>query len=164
MNILRVIDTVDGTTVDGIGFRTSIYFAGCRHRCPGCHNPSTWDFAAGCDVSIEELMAIITKNDMNVTFSGGDPIFQAEVLLPLAKEIAKSGKTIWCYTGFTYEQLLTMPHASELLDYIEVLVDGRFIEQLRDTELLFRGSSNQRLIDVKATRRSGKIVEWVSDF
>lgn len=141
---LRVIDIVEGTSVDGPGLRTSIYLAGCAHACPGCHNPQTWDFKAGRDMSVDELMDIIRRNDFNVTFTGGDPMYQAEALLPLAREIHNAGYTIWCYTGFTLEQL--HGHMLELLPYLEALVDGPFIEALRDTDLHFRGSSNQRII------------------
>ena len=93
--VLRVVDIVDGTSVDGPGLRTSIYFAGCDHRCPGCHNPSTWDFNAGRDMTVDELMARIIDNDFNVTFSGGDPLYQLESLTALAEAIKSAGKTIW---------------------------------------------------------------------
>lgn len=143
---LRVIDIIDGTSVDGSGLRTSIYFAGCDHRCPGCHNPSTWDFGAGHDMTIEELMIRIIDNDFNVTFSGGDPLYQTIPLTTLAKAIKKTGKTIWCYTGFIYEEIADKSPYKELLKNIDVLVDGPFIQSLRDTDLHFRGSSNQRII------------------
>lgn len=143
---LRVIDVVEGTSVDGPGLRTSIYLAGCDHRCPGCHNPQTWPHDAGHDMTIDELMAVIEYNDFNVTLTGGDPVYQAEKLLPLLKRIRDIGKTIWLYTGFTYEQLLAMPSAKALLPYLEAVVDGPFIMEQRDPELIFRGSSNQRII------------------
>lgn len=143
---LRVIDIVEGTSVDGPGLRTSIYLAGCDHHCPGCHNPQTWPHDAGRDMSVDEIMAIVEYNDFNVTLTGGDPVYQAENLLPLIKRIKDLGKTIWLYTGFTYEQLLTMPAAKALLPYLEAIVDGPFIIEQRDPELIFRGSSNQRII------------------
>lgn len=163
MNSLRVVSILEGTTVDGPGFRTSIYFAGCDHHCPSCHNPSTWDHEAGSDMSIAEIMERINDADCNVTFSGGDPMLQAEALLPLAEAIRRQGKTIWCYTGYTYEQVLHDKSMSRLLPYLEVLVDGPFIESLRDTSLLFRGSSNQRLIDIDRSKE-GEISLWVSAF
>lgn len=163
MNSLRVVSILEGTTVDGPGFRTSIYFAGCDHHCPGCHNPSTWDREAGSYMSINEIMERIIDADCNVTFSGGDPMLQATALLPLAAAIRKFGKTIWCYTGYTYEQVLCDQTKCLLLPYFEVLVDGPFIESLRDTSLLFRGSSNQRLIDISRSRE-GDINLWKSDF
>lgn len=144
--MLRVVDIVDGTSVDGPGLRTSIYFAGCDHRCPGCHNPSTWDFSAGRDMTVDELMHRIIDNEFNVTFSGGDPLYQFEPLTVLARAVKAAGKTIWCYTGFIYEDLLADPRYAELLSLIDVLVDGPFILSLRDTDLHFRGSSNQRII------------------
>lgn len=144
--ILRVVDIVDGTSVDGPGLRTSIYFAGCDHRCPGCHNPSTWDFRAGYDMTVDQLMRRIIDNDFNVTFSGGDPLYQLQPLTTLARAVKAAGKTIWCYTGFIYEDLLADSRYDEILSLIDVLVDGAFILALRDTDLRFRGSSNQRII------------------
>ena len=147
--ILRVVDIVDGTSVDGPGLRTSIYFAGCDHRCPGCHNPSTWDFRAGYDMTVDQLMRRIIDNDFNVTFSGGDPLYQLQPLTTLARAIKAAGKTIWCYTGFIYEDLLADSRYGEILSLIDVLVDGPFILALRDTDLRFRGSSNQRIISLR---------------
>lgn len=144
MSALRVVDIVEGTSVDGPGLRTSIYLAGCAHRCPGCHNPQTWDFAAGRDMTVDEIMDIVRRADFDVTFTGGDPMYQAEALIPLAREIRRAGYGIWCYTGFTLEEL----HGPmrELLPLLDAIVDGPFVEALRDTELIFRGSSNQRII------------------
>lgn len=164
MGTLRVIDIIEGTSVDGPGLRTSIYFAGCTHRCPGCHNQHTWQFDAGRDMTVDELIGIVNEAGMNVTFSGGDPLLQpdTEALAALARLIRRSGKTLWCYTGFTYEQLAQMPHLQPVLDQVDVLVDGPFIESQRNLSLPFRGSSNQRLIDLAATRRAGcKSVEEV---
>ncbi|MBJ2183474.1 MAG: anaerobic ribonucleoside-triphosphate reductase activating protein [Muribaculaceae bacterium] len=148
---IRVAGIVDGTSVDGPGLRTSIYTAGCAHACPGCHNEQTWPFDSGEDYTVQQLLERIDKNDFNVTLSGGDPMYQAKALLPLAKAIKERGLTIWCYTGFLYEQLLEMPDAAELLKYIDVLVDGPYVDAQRDPDLRFRGSSNQRLIDVAAS-------------
>lgn len=156
---MRILDIVPGTSVDGPGLRTAIYFAGCDHRCPGCHNPQSWDFGGGKDMSLEEIMAVVIENDFDVTFTGGDPLYRVEEILPLARKIREHGKSIWCYTGFIYEDVLTDPHKKEILDYLEVLVDGPFIESLRDIHLLFRGSSNQRLIDIRKSTPSS-IVEW----
>lgn len=156
---LRVIDIVEGTSVDGPGLRTSIYFAGCGHRCPGCHNPETWDFDAGREMTVERIMEIVRYNGFNVTFSGGDPLYRPEALLPLARAIRDEGLTIWCYTGFTYPELADDERYRQLLPLFEVLVDGPFVEKLRDPDLLFRGSSNQRLIDISRST-SQKIVLW----
>lgn len=155
---MRVVDIVDGTSVDGPGLRTTIYFAGCNHHCPGCHNPHTWNFDAGIEMSRQEIIDRIVENDFDVTFSGGDPMYQSSDILPLARQIKSLGKTIWCYTGFLFEEILSSPEMSSLLPYIDVVVDGQFIESLKDTDLIFRGSSNQRIIDVRATLASGNIV------
>lgn len=161
---LRVVDIIDGTTVDGPGFRTSIYFAGCEHRCEGCHNPSTWSMDAGEDMSLGKIISHIKENDMDVTFSGGDPIYQCDNLAILAKAIRSMGYNIWCYTGFLYEQLLDKSEARQLLNEIDVLVDGPFIKSLRDTSLLFRGSSNQRIIDLSKSLERNDIVQWEPEF
>ena len=135
---------------DGPGFRTSIYCAGCAHHCPGCHNPQSWDFKGGYEVTIEELLDIIKADEFaNVTFSGGDPLYQVEAFTELARCIkTETDKTIWCYTGFTYEEIQADPRLSQILPYLDVLVDGPYIEALRDTNLRFRGSSNQRIIEL----------------
>lgn len=144
---LRVIDIIEGTIVDGPGLRTTIYFAGCQHHCPGCHNPETWDFDAGKDMSVEELLEIIDYNGFNVSFSGGDPLFQIDNgLLELASLIRRSGKTVWCYTGFTIEEINKSASLKRICDVVDVIVDGPYIEELRDLSLHFRGSSNQRII------------------
>ena len=145
---LRVLDIVGGTSVDGPGLRTSVYFAGCDHHCPGCHNPQSWDAAGGTEMSIEEIIAVIDENDFNVTLSGGDPLLQAEGVTELARRLKETGRNVWCYTGYTYEQVCASPVLLKILSYIDVLVDGPFIESRRDISLRFRGSSNQRLVDV----------------
>lgn len=160
---LQVLDIVAGTSVDGPGLRTSIYFAGCAHKCPGCHNPQSWDFGGGSTLSGDEILARVEQEGFNVSFSGGDPVYQLPSLIPLAKAIHQKGFSIWLYTGFTFEQLLQMEKVPELLQYLEVVVDGPFVESLRDTSLLFRGSSNQRLVDVRSSLCHGKKVDWISD-
>lgn len=163
---IRVLNVVEETTVDGPGFRTSIYCAGCRHACPGCHNPQSWDMDGGRPVSVEDLCRQVLDDPFaDVTFTGGDPFFQAEAFTALARMIKeRSRKTIWCYTGFTYEALLDNEVHRRLLEQVDVLVDGPFVQSLRNTDLPFRGSSNQRLIDVPASLREGRVVEWASDF
>ena len=153
--------------VDGPGFRTSIYCAGCNHQCPGCHNPQSWDFNGGREMSTAELMHIIMADPFaNVTFSGGDPMYQAAGFAELARAVHEhSNKDIWCYTGytgFTFESLIN-DDQRELLEQIDVLVDGPFIEKQRDPDLLFRGSSNQRLIDVQASLYAGEVILWQPD-
>ena len=141
--------------VDGPGFRTAIYCAGCRHQCPGCHNPQSWDFSGGRPATTDELMRIIEADPYTrgVTFTGGDPMYQPEGFAELADTIRQRTpqKDIWCYTGFTFEQLITNPRQRALLEQIDVLVDGPFLREQRDETLLFRGSRNQRIIDVQAS-------------
>ena len=148
--------------VDGPGFRTAVYAAGCTHHCLGCHNPQSWDIHAGNRMDIEDILDPIMADPFaDVTFTGGDPMMQPEGFTQLAQAIKeRSSKSIWCYTGYTYEQLLAMPEQRKLLNYIDVLVDGPFIQKLRDEQLRFRGSSNQRLIDVQQSLYEGKVVLW----
>ena len=148
--------------VDGPGFRTAVYAAGCTHHCLGCHNPQSWDIHAGNRMDIEDILDPIMADPFaDVTFTGGDPMMQPEGFTQLAQAIKeRSSKSIWCYTGYTYEQLLAMPVQRKLLNYIDVLVDGPFIQKLRDEQLRFRGSSNQRLIDVQQSLYEGKVVLW----
>ncbi|MBQ5983606.1 MAG: anaerobic ribonucleoside-triphosphate reductase activating protein [Bacteroidales bacterium] len=133
---------------DGPGFRISIYCAGCSHHCKGCHNPQSWDFDAGHWMTVDELLDIIKADSLsNVSFSGGDPFYQVDAFTELARRIkAETRKTIWCWTGFTLEEIQADPSLSRMLPYLDVLVDGPFILEQRDTNLLFRGSPNQRII------------------
>ncbi|MDE5840748.1 MAG: anaerobic ribonucleoside-triphosphate reductase activating protein [Muribaculaceae bacterium] len=142
----RVLDIIKGTTVDGPGFRTAIYFAGCRHQCPGCHNPQSWDFNAGNEMTLEELMKIIDEEDFDVTLSGGDPLYHPEEIAELAKAIRASGYKVWLYTGFTIEEIQSSERLSLALPYLNAIVEGPYIADLRDPDLPFRGSSNQRII------------------
>ena len=151
MATISILEIVEDTTVDGPGFRTSVYSSGCPHHCPGCHNPQSWNIENGHPVEVEEILKVILDDPFaDVTFSGGDPMFQPQGFTELANAIKQqSNKNIWCYTGFLFEDLLLNPAQKALLECIDVLVDGRFIEALKDEELRFRGSSNQRIIDVK---------------
>lgn len=154
------MDIVEDTTVDGPGFRTTVYCAGCPNHCPGCHNPQSWDMANGHEVEVEEILDVILADPFaDVTFSGGDPMFQPVGFTALAKAIKeRSAKNIWCYTGYLFEDLLNNVQQKALLEYIDVLVDGRYVEALKDEELRFRGSSNQRVINMKASLASGRVV------
>ena len=159
--MIRVLNVIEDTMVDGPGFRTSIYCAGCDHRCPGCHNPQSWAFDGGKEMDVASLMKIIMADPFaNVTFTGGDPMYQAAGFAELARAIhTYSNKDIWCYTGFFYESLIHEDQR-ELLENLDVLVDGPFIQKLQDSDLLFRGSSNQRLIDVQKSLYAGKVILW----
>lgn len=148
---IRILNILEQTMADGPGFRTAIYCAGCAHRCPGCHNPQSWDFGAGYDVTVDELLDIIKADEMSdVSFSGGDPFYQVEAFTELARRIkTETDKTIWCWTGFTLEEIQADPRLAQMLPWLDVLVDGPFILERRDTSLLFRGSPNQRIIYLK---------------
>lgn len=160
--MLSILNILEDTTVDGPGFRTSIYCAGCLHACIECHNPQSWDINNGTMMSTNDIMKIVTADPFaHVTFSGGDPMYQAKGFTELAKAIKQqTNKNIWCYTGFVFESLLKMKEQRELLQWIDVLVDGPFINSKKDLSLLFRGSSNQRLIDVQQSLQQNKVVLW----
>ena len=149
-NSIRVLDIKYGTSVDGIGLRTSIYCAGCDNHCHGCHNPQSWDKNGGEPVSVDVLFKHIVDADMNVTFTGGDPMLHPEGFIELAQMIKNNtNKNIWCYTGYSFEDLLQHPVRRKLVELCDVIVDGRFVESERDLSLHFRGSRNQRVIDVQ---------------
>ena len=147
---MKVLKIVEGPIVDGPGLRTTVYFAGCNHHCHGCHNPQSWDPENGRDMSVDEIFDIIEYNGFDVTFSGGEPLMQIENgLLELAGKIKKLGKSIWCYTGYTIEEIKQSHQLNPVLNVVDVLVDGPFVESLKDLSLRFRGSSNQRIINLK---------------
>ena len=149
-NSIRILDIKYGTAVDGVGLRTSLYCAGCNNRCAGCHNPQSWDENGGQATPVEELYRLIVEADMNVTFTGGDPMLHPEGFIELAALIKKNtSKTIWCYTGYRFEDLLQHSVRRKLVELCDVIVDGRYIEAERDLSLRFRGSRNQRIIDVQ---------------
>lgn len=151
---MRVLDIIEGTVVDGVGLRTSIYFAGCTHHCPECHNPQSWDISGGTEMSIDDIMERIAEYGLNVTFSGGDPLMQIDNgLLDLAGRIHSLGLNIWCYTGYTLEEIRSDSKLRPILDAVDVIVEGRYIAALRDIHLPFRGSSNQRIIDTATLRK-----------
>ena len=160
MATLSILEIVEDTTVDGPGFRTTIYCAGCPNRCPGCHNPQSWDIANGRVMDIEEVLDIVLADPFaDVTFSGGDPMFQPLGFAALARAIKeRSTKNIWCYTGYLFEDILLNAQQRELLENVDVLVDGRFVEALKNDELPFRGSSNQRIIDVRKSLEQDCVV------
>lgn len=156
---LTLLDIVEDTVVDGPGFRVTVYASGCPHRCPGCQNPQSWEKDAGHVVPVNRVAEKILSHPFaNVTFSGGEPLGQVEAFTRLATRIkSESSKTIWCYTGYCYEEICASSRLSMLLPYVDVLVDGRFEERLRDSGLFFRGSSNQRLIDVQRSLAAGQV-------
>ena len=154
-NNIRVLDIKYGTSVDGVGLRTSIYCAGCENQCPGCHNPQSWDEESGKLMSVEDLFDLIVDADMNVTFTGGDPMLHPEGFISLARLIkAYTDKTIWCYTGYKFEDLMKKENRRNLVELCDIIVDGPFMYSQRDLSLKFRGSRNQRIIDVKKSLNS----------
>lgn len=161
---MRIANTVNDSIVDGHGLRFAVFTQGCPHRCPGCHNPQTHDPAGGREESLEALIAGLDQNPLaaGLTLSGGEPFYQAADCARLAAMAHARGKTVWTYTGYTYEQILHKndPDWNALLAETDVLVDGPFLEKEQSYELHFRGSRNQRLIDVAASRRAGKVVLW----
>ena len=163
---IRIAGTINDSVVDGDGYRFTVFTQGCPHHCPGCHNPKTGPEDGGYLVDTEEILMTIRANPLlaGVTFSGGEPFNQPVPLTHLAREVRALGLDVWCYTGYTIENLLKgTPEQVELLHEVDVLVDGPFVQSLRDEDLLFRGSSNQRLINVPASLQQGNVVLWQRD-
>jgi len=161
---VRLAGIVNESVTDGPGLRTTFFFQGCSHHCPGCHNPQTWDFKEGSEYELETIFGQIVDSPLirGVTLSGGDPLYQPAAARHIAEEYQKRGKDVWVYTGFTWEELVTQgdQNIMSLLEKCNVLVDGPFIQSKADLSLPFRGSSNQRLIAVHESLKSGKIMEY----
>lgn len=149
LTTFNVLDIRRGTTVDGPGLRTSIYLAGCRHACPGCHNPDSWDFNAGTPMTVDEILEVVREEDFDVTLTGGDPLMHPHKLPLLTAAIRSLGKSIWLYTGYTISQIRLSPALRRAVADIDTIVEGPFILALRDTDLIFRGSANQRIIHLR---------------
>ena len=166
--IIRMCGVEPESIVDGPGFRYVVFVQGCPHRCPGCHNPESHDFEAGFDMTVDEIWEEIESNPHlgGVTFSGGEPFCQAEGLVELARRVKNKGLSLMSYSGWTYEELRAMgnPAVDEILSLLDLLVDGRYIEAQRNLTLVYRGSENQRVIDMKKTRDAGEIVLYQSEF
>lgn len=154
---------IRGTTVDGPGFRTSIYFAGCRHNCEGCHNPQSWDFQSGEPMTLNEIKTVIEEEDFDVTLSGGDPLYHPEWVKAISEVTHSLGHTVWIYTGFTWEEICKDSTLYNVISFCDVVVDSPFILKLKDTDLLFKGSSNQRIIDIQKSLKKGEVVLWHRD-
>ena len=161
---MRIADTISDSIVDGPGLRFTVFTQGCPHRCPGCHNPDTHNLDGGREISVQELAAKMAANPLTegLTLSGGDPFLQGEDCATLARLAHERGLNVWTYTGYTYEALLEggAPGHMALLAETDVLVDGPFVRSLKSYAAKFRGSSNQRLIDVAKSRAAGKPVLW----
>ncbi|MBQ7723907.1 MAG: anaerobic ribonucleoside-triphosphate reductase activating protein, partial [Selenomonadaceae bacterium] len=156
--LIRIAGLVPESFVDGDGIRFAIFMQGCRRNCEGCHNPETHDLNGGRLIDTSEIISAIKKNPLldGITLTGGEPLLQIDAAEEIARAAKNFGLTVWCYTGYTFENL--PPEAEPLLENVDVLIDGEFIESQRDLELQFRGSSNQRIIDVKKTLKQKKIV------
>ena len=157
-------DLQSDSIVDGPGLRTVIWTQGCSHNCKGCQNPQTWDFNGGALVPLDMVYEAIDELEyqQGITFSGGDPMYQPYACTKIAEYCKKKGYNIWVYTGFTYEELMKMAEKDSIylkfFKNIDVLVDGKFVLKERDLNMLFRGSRNQRLIDMPKTLESNEIV------
>jgi anaerobic ribonucleoside-triphosphate reductase activating protein len=166
---IRIAGIVKQSVVDGPGLRLTIFTQGCPHHCPGCHNPETHDFAGGYDCEIAEILGELKKNPLlrGITLSGGEPLCRAEELLPLVREAKKAGKDVFCYTGYTFEELMQQrekdANLSDLLELIDLLVDGPYLQSQRDLTLRFRGSQNQRVLDLPASLQKGEPV-WAEGY
>ena len=158
--MINVYDIVEESIVDGEGIRLVVFCQGCKHHCKECQNPGTWSFDYKHLYSPESICELMEQNPLldGLTLSGGDPFEQSIELLPLVKKVHKK-YSIWAYTGYDFEELLKDKDKYEMLKYIDVLVDGRFIAEQRDISLQFRGSKNQRIIDVQESLKNNKIIE-----
>lgn len=170
--MIYLADIISDSIVDGPGLRTTLFSQGCPHHCPGCHNPETWPFEGGTPLDEETILNIITSNPLSrgVTFSGGEPFAQAEGFAKLAQLLKTKGYEIASYSGYTFEQLLNGTGAQkDLLRRIDVLIDGLFLQEERSLSLSFRGSKNQRILNVPASLEAGKAVEitngrWTGEY
>ncbi len=161
---LRLAGVIRESIVDGPGIRMTVFVQGCPHHCKGCHNQHTWDFEGGYMSSVERVLEEAAKDKLlrGVTLSGGEPFTQAKALTVLAKGARAMGLNVFCYTGYTFEQLYEQfdkhPEFRELLEQCDWLVDGRFIEEEMSLMLHFRGSRNQRILDVPKSLEQGRAV------
>ena len=170
--MLELSGIVSDSIVDGPGIRTTIFSQGCPHHCPGCHNPETWAFGCGTNIPVEAVVEIVRQNPLcrGVTFSGGEPFAQAASFAKLARMLKALGYEVASYSGYTFEQLMKGSAAQkELLERIDVLIDGPFVEAEKTLETPFRGSRNQRILDVKKSLALGSPVEitkgrWAGEY
>ena len=170
--MLKLSGIVEDSIVDGPGIRVTVFCQGCPHRCPGCHNPETWPFEGGTEIAEETVASIAASNPLcrGVTFSGGEPFAQAEGYAKLAKLLKAKGYEVASYSGYTFEQLLRgTPAQKELLESIDILIDGPFILAEKSLEVPFRGSRNQRILNVPASLTAGQAVpvtggRWLGEY
>lgn len=161
---MRIANIIQDSIVDGPGLRFVVFTQGCPHHCPGCHNPETFDPLGGKEMPLEELLDFIGKDPLTegLTLTGGEPFSQAEDCARLAAAAKSKGWTVWVYSGYTFDaiQALDRPDWNAFLETIDVLVDGPYVEKERDLQLLYRGSRNQRIIDVSKSLEVGHVVLW----
>ncbi len=152
-NKIRIAGIQEESIVDGPGLRLVVFTQGCKHHCPGCHNPETHDFSGGYDMDIDQIISILKENPMldGITLSGGDPFEQSESCSILAFKAKELGYSVVAYTGYTYENLIKNKRHRKLLEFVDILIDGRFEQDKKDLTLAFRGSSNQRIIGAIGT-------------
>ena len=159
--MLDLSGIVSDSIVDGPGIRVTVFCQGCPHHCPGCHNPETWDFGCGTNVPVEDLVDVVRSNPLcrGVTFSGGEPFAQPKGFTKLARLLKEKGYEVASYSGFTFEALLNgSEDQKELLAAIDILIDGPFLMAEKSLEIAFRGSRNQRILDVKKSLAEGRAV------
>lgn len=160
---IRIAGVANDSIVDGPGIRLTVFTQGCPHHCPGCHNPQTHAFDGGREEDCGQILKMMEENPLldGITLSGGEPFCQSEACIVLAEAAHAAGLNVWCYSGYTYEQLMSGKQVwLELLKHVDVLVDGQFVLEKRTLECPWRGSSNQRLIDVKCSLAEGRIIEY----
>lgn len=158
---MKIANYIQDSIVDGPGLRFTLFTQGCPHHCPGCHNPQTHAFDGGKEIPVEELTKIILHNPLTdgITLSGGEPFAQPEACAELARRVREKGLNVWAYSGWTFEELLRgTPAQRELLGLCDVLVDGPFVLTQRSLSLKWRGSTNQRVIDVPKSLAAGDAV------
>lgn len=165
--LIRLASSIQtDSIVDGVGLRTVIWTQGCNHNCEGCQNPETHNFNGGFETTTEKIIAILKtlKLQKGITFSGGDPFEQSNACSQIAKEAHNLNFDVWVYTGYTFEQIVKSNNKFWLnfLNYIDILVDGKFIKAYKNLDLKFRGSENQRIIDVKKSLLLKKTIEYKS--
>ena len=160
MKIRLAADLQRDSIVDGEGIRAVLWTQGCPHHCKGCQNPETWKPDAGMEVDVEDVKLALDEleGQDGITLSGGDPVFQPEACTEIARYAKKIGLSVWCYTGYLYEDMLKDKKKKALLEQVDVLVDGPFVLAERSLDLYFKGSRNQRVIDVPASLKEGKVV------
>lgn len=170
--MVNLAGIVPDSIVDGPGLRTTLFAQGCPHHCAGCHNPETWDFSGGYEVTVEKILDIVRLNPLSrgVTFSGGEPFAQAKGFAEIAKALKQSGYEVASYSGYSFEELVNgTDDQKKLLQYLDVLIDGPFVLAEKSLELPFRGSRNQRIIDVPKSLGSGETVcitkgRWAGEY